>query len=264
MPRHQQRSPGSKPKQSVHRRFGGFYDSAKFIIQVFVIALVIRTLVLEPFQIPSGSMIPNLLIGDRLMVSKYSYGYGKYSFPFQPFDFTGRLLGTNRPERGEVVVFRKPSEPDIAFIKRVIGLPGDKVQMRQGRLYVNDKPAARQRIQDFLVTNRFGVATGAVRQYQEQIGQAQSHRIIEQFGDNGPRDHTRIFTVPARHYFMMGDNRDASHDSRALYDVGFVPEEHLIGRAEFLFFSIEPGIRWWQFWQFPAAIRWSRIAQGIR
>ncbi|MEM7070294.1 MAG: signal peptidase I [Pseudomonadota bacterium] len=241
-----------------------FYETLKFIVQVGCIVLFIRVLILQPFQIPSGSMIPNLLIGDYLMVSKFSYGYGKYSFPLGLIDFDGRLLFDSRPNRGDVVVFRKPSEPDIDYIKRVVGIPGDRIQMFDGHLYVNDHRLKRVQTADFVLEAESGTSNRLVLQYEEWFKDHQKpHRIIEVYGDKGPRDDTRIYHVPDRHYFMMGDNRDSSLDSRELSEVGFVPEENLIGRAEFLFFSLKPQHKWWKIWELPFAVRWSRITQMI-
>ncbi len=241
------------------------YDMIKFIVQVGLIVLVMRVLILQPFQIPSGSMIPNLLIGDYLMVSKFSYGYGKYSFPFSPFDFSKRILSFDEPARGDIAVFRKPSNPSIDYIKRIIGLPGDTVQVIEGRVHINGFQLPRERVGDFMLESGQYSPDIPTLQYKEWFSIKQDpHLVIEKQSDFGYRDNTLAYTVPVGHYFMMGDNRDASQDSRVMTEVGFVPEENLIGRAEFLFFSVVPWHRWWKLWDLPDGVRWSRIGNAIQ
>src|SRR5262245_13246670 len=201
--------------------FGELWEIVKTLFWAAVIAIVIRTFAYEPFNIPSGSMIPTLLVGDYLFVSKSAYGYGKYSFPGELGPDKGRIW-EDEPERGDVIVFRPPGEPETDFIKRLIGLPGDRVQLRQGRLYINDVMVERQRIEDYVNPDRPGMAP--VPQYMETLPGGVTHRIIEEAGDLGPSDDTPVFVVPAGHYFMMGDNRDGSADSRERTEAHFYPD----------------------------------------
>jgi len=237
------------------RKSGGLLENVKTIVYAGLIAIGIRTFLLEPFNIPSGSMIPTLLIGDYLFVSKFSYGYSRYSLPLGLPLFSGRILASP-PKRGDVVVFKWPKDNSTDYIKRLIGLPGDRIQMKHGLLYINDQPAKRERIEDFFdpEDNR------PTPQYVETLPNGVRHRIIEKMGDAGPLDNTDVFVVPPNEYFMMGDNRDNSADSRVW---GFVPAENLIGPAQFLFFSTDGSADWWAFWEWPFAIRYSRLFQGI-
>src|SRR5262245_8551629 len=198
--------------------FSEFWEIVKTLLWAAVIAIVIRTFAYEPFNIPSGSMVPTLLEGDYLFVSKMAYGYSKFSFPGGLVPVEGRIW-EGAPTRGEVVVFRPTREPETDFIKRVIGLPGDRVQVREGILHINDVPVERQRIEDYVDSDP---GPGAVdrrpaAQYLETLPGGVTHRIIESAGDAGGSDNTPVYVVPADHYFMMGDNRDGSNDSRA-YD----------------------------------------------
>ena len=244
---------------------GGFGETVKVVVQALLIALVVRTLFFQPFNIPSGSMIPTLLIGDFLFVSKYSYGYSRYSIPFSPDLFSGRILAS-KPKRGDVVVFKLPRDTSSDYIKRVIGLPGDKIQMIEGRLHINGQAVPREPIAKVRTEDRFGRLT-EVPTYKETLPGGVSHTIIEIEGDTGFNDNTGVFEVPADNYFMMGDNRDNSTDSRVPPDqggVGFVPFENLVGRAEIIFFSVQEGEAGWQFWRWPWTARWSRMFQPVR
>src|SRR5690606_8527893 len=192
-------------------------------------ALVIRAFLFQPFFIPSSSMESTLLIGDYLFVSKYSYGYSRHSLPFSPPIFSGRLAGV-QPERGDIAVFKQPIDNRTDFIKRVIGLPGDTVQMKGGVLYLNDKAVPRVRVDDFIQRD----ATGNVHripQYRETLPNGVSYTTLDRMRDS-VWDNTGLYVVPAGHYFMMGDNRDNSSDSRVPDAVGYVPFENLIGKAE--------------------------------
>ena len=240
---------------------GGWLETVKTVSSAVVIALVVRSFVFEPFNIPSGSMIPTLLVGDYLFVSKFSYGYSRYSLAFSPNLFSGRVMA-RQPERGDVAVFRKPKENKVDYIKRVIGLPGDHIQMVNGILVINGTPVERQRIADFVDKDRDGIIVRAP-QYIETLPNGKQHRIIEYFGDNGPADNTIEYVVPEDHYFMMGDNRDNSQDSRFLDQVGYVPFENFIGRAEVMFFSVDGSAAWWQVWSWPWAIRYGRLLDRI-
>lgn len=206
------------------------------VLWAAVIAIIVRTLLFEPFSIPSGSMFPTLKIGDYLFVQKYKYGYSKYSFPLGLLDFDGRIMETY-PERGDIVVFRKPYQEKIDYIKRVIGLPGDEVRMIDGHLHINGEAVPK----DFLGLET--ITENGMRQtyhkYIEELPNGVDHYIYE-ISDEEPLDHTPNFTIPEGYFFAMGDNRDASLDSRAVANVGFIPVENLVGRAAFFFFSIEP------------------------
>ncbi len=241
---------------------GGLYETVKVIVQALLIAVVVRTLLFQPFNIPSGSLIPTLLIGDYLFVSKYSYGYSKYSIPFSPPVFNGRILASE-PKRGDVAVFKLPKDNSTDYIKRVIGLPGDRVQMRDGRLYINDQMVERQRIEDYVTPDSWGRMV-PVPQYIETLPGGVKHRVIERDGDKGYWDNTYVYTVPAGHYFMMGDNRDNSTDSRDESSVGYVPFENFIGRAELIFFSVKEDSAAWQFWKWPWSVRWDRMFTRVR
>lgn len=240
------------------KKTGGLFDTLKTVFWAIVIALLVRTFAFEPFNIPSGSMIPTLLVGDYLFVSKFSYGYSKHSMPFSLPVIPGRVFETE-PERGDVVVFKLPSDTTQDYIKRVIGLPGDTVQVTDGRLYINNKLVERERIEDYILTDGTG-RSAAVPQYIETLPNGKVHRILELFGDQGPSDNTEAFTVPEGHYFMMGDNRDNSADSRAFPSrFRFVPIENLVGRAEFLFYSKDSSQPVYDL----GSIRFDRLFQGV-
>jgi signal peptidase I len=239
---------------------GGVVDTLKTVVYAVLIALVVRTIAFEPFNIPSGSMVPTLLIGDYLFVSKFSYGYSRYSLPLGLPLFSGRIF-SHSPERGDVTVFKLPTDNSTDYIKRVIGLPGDHIQMKNGVLYINDQPCPRKRIEDFLYHEANGVMI-PLAQYIETLPNGVQHRIIK-MGDNGPLDNTQVYDVPPGEYFMMGDNRDNSQDSRVLSAVGYVPAENLVGRAEFIFFSTDGSARLWEFWKWPFAIRYNRLFRGV-
>ncbi len=224
-----------------------------------LIALVVRTVAFEPFNIPSGSMIPSLLVGDYLFVSKYSYGYSRYSLPFSPDIIDGRIMGSE-PERGDIVVFKLPSNTDIDYIKRVTGLPGDRIQMIGGILHINGVPVERELIGPSSYEDTHG-NTVEVTEYIETLPNGVSHPIYE-FSDSNRLDNTQEWVVPEGHFFAMGDNRDNSLDSRA--NVGFVPFVNLVGRAEFIFYSTDGSANIWEIWKWPSATRWSRLFDGIR
>jgi signal peptidase I len=236
------------------RSGGGVVETIKTMIYAVLIAVAVRTFLYEPFNIPSSSMVPTLLIGDYLFVSKYSYGYSKHSLPFSAPLFGGRIFA-GEPERGDVAVFKLPKDNTTDFIKRIIGLPGDKIQVIGGILHINGEPVQRQQIEDYVYKG----ATYA--QYIETLPGGRQHRIIER-SDDWVNDNTQVYEVPAGHYFAMGDNRDDSDDSRGV--VGFIPAENLVGRAEILFFSTDGTAELWEFWKWPAATRWDRLFDGIR
>ncbi|MEZ5669547.1 MAG: signal peptidase I [Alphaproteobacteria bacterium] len=236
----------------------GLGETIHTIIYAVLIALVVRTVAFEPFNIPSGSMKPTLLVGDYLFVSKYSYGYSRYSLPFSPDLFDGRILEST-PEQGDVVVFKLPSDTSQDYIKRVIGLPGDRIQMIGGILHINGVPVQREEVGPVAAEDGNGVDR-SVTEYIETLPNGVQHPIYEE-GDNRPLDTTREFVVPEGHFFAMGDNRDNSLDSRA--NVGFVPFENLVGRAEFIFYSTDGSAELWEIWKWPAATRWVRLFNGI-
>jgi signal peptidase I len=216
------------------RKSGLVREFVKTIVYAGLFAALFRTFLYQPFHIPSESMVPNLLVGDYLFVSKFSYGYGKYSPPLFAWPIKGRIFGQT-PERGDVVVFRNPQEPDVAYIKRLIGLPGDRIQVTDGQLYINSQPAPRQPETPYTLRQSDGTDR-LVTEYRETLPNGISYAILEVDADYGALDNTREFVVPEGHYFMMGDNRDRSQDSRTPY-VGFVPAENLIGRADLIVFS---------------------------
>ncbi len=241
---------------------GGWAETVKTVVYAVLIAVVVRTVAFEPFNIPSGSMIPTLLIGDYLFVSKYSYGYSRYSLPFGLPLIPGRILYT-QPERGDVAVFKLPRDNKTDYIKRIVGLPGDRIQVKGGVLHVNDQPVKRDRIEDLVLRDGFGNEQRFF-QYMETLPNGRKHRIIE-IGDRQMNtDDTPVYQVPTGHVFAMGDNRDNSQDSRFLTAVGYVPVENLVGRAEILFFSTDGTASWWEFWRWPFAIRYDRLFQGIK
>ncbi|MEP0707117.1 signal peptidase I [Parvibaculum sp.] len=233
-------------------------ENVRTIGYALLIALFIRALLFQPFFIPSSSMESTLLIGDYLFVAKYSYGYSRHSLPFSPPIFSGRIAGV-QPERGDIAVFKQPIDNRTDFIKRVIGLPGDTVQMKGGVLYLNDKAVPRVRVDDFIQRDAAG-NVHRIPQYRETLPNGVSYITLDRMRDS-VWDNTGLYIVPAGHYFMMGDNRDNSSDSRVPDAVGYVPFENLIGKAEIIFFSADGSAAFWQFWRWPSAIRWDRIGK---
>ncbi|HYD31512.1 MAG TPA: signal peptidase I [Azospirillaceae bacterium] len=241
-----------------NRKTGGMGETLRAVFYAVVIAFGVRTFAYEPFNIPSGSMIPTLLVGDYLFVSKYSYGYSRYTVALGLPLFDGRVL-YHQPERGDVVVFKLPSDNKTDYIKRVIGLPGDRVQVVAGLLHINGQAVKRDRVEDFEAVDYLG-RPRKIAQFVETLPGGRQHRIIE-FSDHHPYDNTAEFVVPEGHFFMMGDNRDNSEDSRA--GVGYVPVENLVGRAEFLFFSLAEGTRFWEVWKWPWDLRFGRLINAV-
>jgi signal peptidase I len=252
---------------------GGWLETVKTLVYALLIALAVRTVAFEPFNIPSGSMIPTLLVGDFLFVSKYTYGYSRYSIPFTPPLFgwtkTGRILGSF-PKRGDVVVFRNTRDTTQDWVKRVIGLPGDHIQVKQGLLYINGVQCPRESEGDVEVPDEQGTRALA-KEYIETLPNGVKHPIVklsdeERFDVNSEVDanNTTDYVVPDGDLFMMGDNRDNSMDSRFQNALGFVPLENVVGQAQFIFFSVDKyEAEWWQVWRWPLAIRWGRLLHGI-
>ena len=237
-----------KKKESV-------WETLKTIIYAILIALLIRSLFFEPFRIPSGSMYPTLEVGDYLFVSKYTYGYSKHSFPFSLAPIKGRIFAS-KPKRGDIVVFKYPKDNRTDFIKRIIGLEGDTIQMSRGRLYINGELIEREPVGKY-VLSEYVVRPEQYEEYVETLPEGLKHRILEISDYESKVDNMSKTVVPEGHYFVMGDNRDRSDDSRV--HVGFVPEENLVGKARFLFFSHNDKAKWYKPWTWPRAIRYSKI-----
>ena len=236
-----------------------FFGNLKSILLAIFIALLIRSFIFEPFNIPSGSMKPNLLVGDFIFVSKYSYGFSKHSLPFSIPLIPGKIF-SNTPERGDVVVFKTPENNRTDYIKRVIGLPGDKIEIKNGIIFINGSEILRKKLNDFIDTDN-NTSNKRVRMYNEYFFNKEIN--ILDITDNGIADNTQLFNVPENHFFVMGDNRDNSQDSRFISTVGFIPYENLVGKAQFIFFSLE-NARFLQIWKWPNSIRYERIFQKIQ
>ncbi len=221
--------------------------------------LTLRTFFFEPFFIPSGSMVPALMVGDYLFVAKYAYGYSHFSFPFSPPLFSGRIPNW-APKRGDVVVFRLPRDTSEDYVKRVIGLPGDTIQVTNGQLLINGAQVPRMAIGDFTDdSDGFPVVAA---QFLETLPGGKVHSILKRT-DDGFMNNTQLYTVPPGDMFMMGDNRDDSMDSRMLLDVGYVPIENALGPATIIFFSIDAQYPWWEVWEWPSEIRWNRLLRRV-
>jgi signal peptidase I len=243
------------------RKEGGIAETIRVIFHALIIALIIRTFLFQPFNIPSGSMKATLLVGDYLFVSKYSYGYSHFSLPLSPPIFSGRIPGGLTPERGDVVVFRLPRDPSTDYIKRVIGLPGDKIQVIDGVVHINGTAITREPAPSWVDVEE-GVREPAVKRWKETLPNGVSYFTLD-LVENGFADNTQVYTVPPDHYFMMGDNRDNSTDSR-FSQVGMVPFENIVGKAQIIFFSVYEGERAWEFWRWPFSVRWSRLFTIVR
>lgn len=207
---------------------------------LIILALLFRTICFEPFNIPSSAMTPTLLIGDYFFVSKSSYGYSRFSAPFSLPLISGRIFASHSPERGDVAVFRLPADTSINYIKRVIGLPGDRVQLIHGNLFINGEMVPRRQVGDY--NYRDGGRVILMHQYIESLprgpGEPPLDHLIVKVGDDGPFDDTPVYTVPPGDYFVLGDSRDNSQDSRVMSEVGFIPVENFVGRAVFIFYSV--------------------------
>jgi len=233
-------------------------DTIVVIIEALLIALVFRTFLYQPFSIPTASMQSTLMIGDYFVANKWAWGLGKYSFPL-PLPVNGRILAIGEPQRGDIAVFHNITDED--YIKRIIGMPGDTIQMKEGRLYINGTEVPREKVGEGQDTDSYNT-TVPVTLYKETLPNGVVH-TIQEISDDQPLDNTAVYTVPAGHYFMMGDNRDRSADSRVLAQVGYVPAGNLIGKAEARFFSLKDNVPPWQIWQWPANLRLDRMFQSV-
>ena len=223
----------------------------RFVVVVLLVAIGIRTFGFEAFAIPSGSMMPTLLIGDTVLVSKAAYG----------FHFLGHTLAGRLPRRGDVIVFQLPHGNGQDYIKRVIGLPGDRVQVTAGRLILNGSPVETDRIADFIAPD--DPQHTRTPQLAERLPDTSPYPLLEA-GDRGLYDNTIEWTVPADHVFVLGDNRHVSEDSRDMATVGFVPLRNILGRADLRLFSMANGTRWWELWRWPSAFRPDRALTRVR
>jgi signal peptidase I len=241
------------------QRFGFWRSVVNFMLGAIVPALaamlIIRSFFFQAFSIPSAAMEPTLLVGDHLFASKFSYGYSRFSFPFSPPLFSGRILG-REPERGDIVVFRLPKDDSADYIKRVVGLPGDRIQMIDGLLHINDVPVKRERISDWIDTEEGGRRT-VVKRWQETLPNGVSYTTLDMYDGHGFLDNTQVYEVPLGNYFMMGDNRDNSQDSRVLGQVGYIPLENIVGRAAILYLSIDRKAA-------TPAIRFERLGASVQ
>ena len=236
-----------------------FLSNIRSISFAIFIALLIRSFIFEPFNIPSGSMKPNLLVGDFIFVSKWSYGYSKHSLPFS-IPLLPKKIFSKTPNRGDVAVFKTPENNRTDYIKRVIGIPGDLIKITNGKIFINENEIYRKRIEDFIDNDKNAVSK-RVRKYKEYFFDKEIE--VLDLVDNGIADNTQLFRVPENHFFVMGDNRDNSQDSRFISTVGFIPYENLVGKAQFIFFSLE-NARFLQIWKWPNSIRYERIFQKIQ
>jgi signal peptidase I len=242
-------------------RFGFWRTIATYTVGTLAlaagVALMVRTFLFHPFSLPSASMAPTLLPGDRVFAAKYPYGYTRYSLPFSPPLFSGRIFGAS-PARGDVIVFRLPKDVSTDYVKRVVGLPGDRIQMKEGELFINGTAARRKRVESFEESDVCGGGPSKVKRWRETLPEGASYETLDCV-DRGFYDDTNVFTVPAGHLFVLGDNRDNSTDSRVLSAVGYIPLENVIGRVGMIFFSRGTGGG-----GAPTVIRYGRIGTLVQ
>ena len=237
-----------------------FIENLKTIFYALIIAILIRSIIIQPFYIPSSSMEPNLLVGDRLFVSKYSFGYSKHSFPFSPPIFKGRILYKS-PKRGDVIVFKTPADNRTDYIKRLVGLPGDKIKFIDGALHINDNQILKTRIST-TDTIYCGNTIIPVNTFEEKLPNGKKYDSV--YRKNYRYQNSDDFIIPSKHYFFLGDNRDCSKDSRFLSSVGYVHEDNLIGKAQFIFFSSDNRVaNVFKFWKWPDSLRINRFFKKI-
>ena len=239
---------------------GFFSENIKTLFYALVIAVVIRSLFIQPFYIPSSSMEPTLLVGDRLFVTKYSYGYSKHSFPFSPPILNKRVF-FNSPERGDVIVFKTPADNRTDYIKRLVGLPGDKIQFIDANLYLNNSEILKSKIKNKTEIN-CGNRIIDVYRFEEKLPNGKKFHTV--YLKNYTYQNSDVFEVPQDHYFFLGDNRDCSKDSRFLSSVGYVHKDNLVGKAQFIFFSSDFRIASiFSFWKWHKTIRFDRFFKTI-
>jgi signal peptidase I len=237
-----------------------FYDNAKTLIGALIIAVLIRSLLFQPFYIPSSSMEPTLLVGDRIFVSKYIYGFSKHSFPFSP-NITNKRFFSKSPERGDLVVFKTPADNRTDYIKRLIGMPGDSIQFVDGEILINDNKILRQKIENKKII-RCGNFLLETETYIETLPNGLKHLVA--YKKKGSLQNSKIFKVPENHYFLLGDNRDCSKDSRYLDSVGYVNSINLVGKAKIIFFSNDTNISsLLKFWNINKSFRLERLFKGL-
>ena len=236
-------------------------ENLKTIFYALIIALIIRSFLFQPFYIPSSSMEPNLLVGDRLFVSKYTYGYSKHSFPFSP-NFSNKRFFKKKPERGDIIVFKTPADNRTDYIKRLIGLPGDEIQIIKGKLYLNNNEIVRNKIEMFTKINCGNEIIDATF-YKETLPNKKEY--ISVYRKKGTMMNTDKFVVPKDHYFFMGDNRDCSKDSRYLSSVGYVSNINLVGKAQIIFLSNDKKKgSFFKLWKWNKSIRFNRFFMKIK
>ena len=235
-------------------------ENIKTLLYALVIAIIIRSLLIQPFYIPSSSMEPNLLIGDRLFVTKYSYGYSKHSFPFSPPIFKGRTL-FKEPLRGDVVVFKTPADNRTDYIKRLIGIPGDQIQFIDSNLYINNSEIIKSKLSN---KDKINCGNKNIDVYTFEEILPNKKEYISVYSKNFPFQNSNKFIVPKDHYFFLGDNRDCSKDSRFLTSVGYVHKDNLVGKAQFIFFSSDKSVgSIFSFWKWHKSIRIDRFFKRI-
>ena len=236
-------------------------ENLKTLFGALIIAIIIRSLIIQPFYIPSSSMEPTLLIGDRIFVSKYSYGFSKHSFPFSP-NFSDNRFFSKKPEQGDLVVFKTPADNRTDYIKRLIGLPGDEIQFVEGDILINEKKILRKEIK-ISQAIRCGNYNLETKIFIETL--PNGVKYMAAYNKNGTLQNTKKFKVPQDHYFLMGDNRDCSKDSRFLDDVGYVKNLNLVGKAKIIFFSNDTKkSSLLKFWNLRDSFRFERTFQGLK